>query len=229
MLQTPPPDPTTNAFFYAGTGMLLCRCDDKVILFDVQQRVAVAEMPTPSIKYVAWNADMSVVALLSKHAIVVADSKLKSSCTVHETIRVKSAAWSDSGVLIYTTLNHIKYCLPNGDSGIVRTLDTPVYIVSVIGNTIHALDREGKMRQIQVSDAIFHSTQMDEKLARSSLRPEQFTAYRMAAEQHSNSYQASEPCGDVVCNVIPDLKADLKAPSFRQDDITSHPLVLHLA
>jgi hypothetical protein len=27
---------------------------------------------------------------------------------VHETIRVKSAAWDDSGVLVYTTLNHIK-------------------------------------------------------------------------------------------------------------------------
>ncbi len=27
---------------------------------------------------------------------------------MHETIRVKSAAWDDSGVLVYTTLNHIK-------------------------------------------------------------------------------------------------------------------------
>ena len=31
-----------------------------------------------------------------------------SACAVHETIRVKSAAWDDSGVLVYTTLNHIK-------------------------------------------------------------------------------------------------------------------------
>ena len=53
------------------------------------------------------------------------------SCTVHETIRVKSAAWDDHGVLVYTTLNHIKYCLPNGDSGIIRTLDVPVYITKV--------------------------------------------------------------------------------------------------
>ena len=45
------------------------------------------------------------VALLSKHAIILADAKLKSSCTVHETIRVKSAAWSDAGVLLYTTLD----------------------------------------------------------------------------------------------------------------------------
>jgi coatomer subunit alpha len=92
------------------------------------------------------------VALLSKHAIILADARLKSSCTVHETIRVKSAAWSDSGVLLYTTLNHIKYCLPSGDSGIVRTLDQPVYLVAVTGDKIHALDREGKTRTIQVRD-----------------------------------------------------------------------------
>ncbi len=69
---------------------------------------------------------------------------------VHETIRVKSAAWDDNGVLIYTTLNHIKYCLPNGDSGIIRTLDTPLYITKVVNNVVYALDREGKNRQIQV-------------------------------------------------------------------------------
>jgi coatomer subunit alpha len=100
------------------------------------------------------------VALLSKHAIILADAKLKSSCTVHETIRVKSAAWSDSGVLIYTTLNHIKYCLAHGDSGIVRTLDHPIYVVTVAGEAIHALDREGKTVTIQVlSHSPCHSFQ----------------------------------------------------------------------
>ena len=53
-------------------------------------------------------------------------------------------------MLVYTTLNHIKYCLPNGDNGIIRTLDVPVYITRVVGNVVYALDREGKNRQIQV-------------------------------------------------------------------------------
>lgn len=122
----------------------------QMTLFDVQQRVTLAELSTPFIKYVVWNADMSSVALLSKHAIVIADKKLGNAQTVHETIRVKSAAWDDSGVLLYTTLNHIKYCLPNGDNGIIRTLDTPLYITRVAGNTIYALDRDGKTRAIQV-------------------------------------------------------------------------------
>ena len=53
-------------------------------------------------------------------------------------------------MLVYTTLNHVKYCLPNGDSGIIRTLDVPVYITKVSNQILFALDREGKNRQIQV-------------------------------------------------------------------------------
>lgn len=133
--------------------VVLCPCPLlplQMTLFDVQQRLTLAELSTPFIKYVVWNSDMSSVALLSKHAIVIADKKLGNAQTVHETIRVKSAAWDDSGVLLYTTLNHIKYCLPNGDNGIIRTLDTPLYITRVAGNTIYALDRDGKTRAIQV-------------------------------------------------------------------------------
>ena len=119
-------------------------------LFDVQQRSSIAELSAPFVKYVVWNNEMSMVALLSKHAILIADKRLGAAQTVHETIRVKSAAWDDSGVLIYTTLNHIKYCLPNGDSGVIRTLDAPLYITRVAGSTVHALDREGKNRSILV-------------------------------------------------------------------------------
>jgi coatomer protein complex subunit alpha (xenin) len=145
-----PPDAQTDAIFYAGTGTLLCRSEDKMVLYDVQQRTAMAELATPQIKYVVWSADMSLVAMLSKHAIVIANRKLGHACTVHETIRVKSGAWDDSGVFIYTTLNHIKYALPNGDAGIIRTLDVPVYLTKVFGNVLYCLDRDGRNRQIQI-------------------------------------------------------------------------------
>ena len=107
-----PPCATTDAIFYAGTGTLLCRSEDKVTLFDVQQRTVLAELSTPQVKYVVWNNDMTQVALLCKHAIVIADKKLQNAQTVHETIRVKSAAWDDSEVLVYTTLNHVSHLPP---------------------------------------------------------------------------------------------------------------------
>ena len=44
-----------------------------------------------------------------------------------------------AGVLIYTTANHIKYSLHNGDYGIVRTLDLPIYISAVKVFTQHII------------------------------------------------------------------------------------------
>ncbi|CAI0422907.1 unnamed protein product [Linum tenue] len=136
----------TDAIFYAGTGNVLCRAEDRVVIFDLQQRLVIGELPTPFVKYVVWSNEMDSVALLSKHAIVIANKKLAHQCTLHETIRVKSGAWDDNGVFIYSTLNHMKYCLPNGDSGIIKTLEVPIYITKISGNTIFCLDRDGKNR-----------------------------------------------------------------------------------
>ncbi|CAI9757967.1 unnamed protein product [Fraxinus pennsylvanica] len=140
-----------DAIFYAGTGNLLCRAEDRVVLFDLQQKIVHGDLQTSFVRYVVWSQDMESVALLSKHSIVIADKKLAHCCTLRETIRVKSGAWDDNGVFIYTTLTHIKYCLPNGDSGIIKTLDVPMYITKIFGSTIFCLDRDGKIRPIIVN------------------------------------------------------------------------------
>ncbi|KAK9066647.1 hypothetical protein SSX86_013970 [Deinandra increscens subsp. villosa] len=140
----------TDAIFYAGTGNLLCKAEDRVIIFDLQQRLVLGDLQTSFVRYVVWSNDMESVALLSKHSIIIADKKLVHRCTLHETIRVKSGSWDDNGVFIYTTLTHIKYCLPNGDCGIIKTLDAPVYITKIFGNNVFCLDRDGKNRSIVI-------------------------------------------------------------------------------
>ncbi|KAG1147533.1 hypothetical protein G6F37_002746 [Rhizopus arrhizus] len=136
--------------FYAGPSSLLMATPTSVILFDIQQRRAIAELAVSSIKYVVWSNDMSMVALLSKHTITIATKELKQSSQIHETIRIKSATWDDASVLIYCTLNHIKYALTEGDNGIVRTLDQPVYLTRMKGKKLYALDRDGKVREIAI-------------------------------------------------------------------------------
>ncbi|KAL4566402.1 hypothetical protein LXL04_030517 [Taraxacum kok-saghyz] len=140
----------TDSIFYAGKGNLLCRGEDRVVIFDLQQRVILGDLQCSFVRYVVWSNDMESVALLSKHSIIIADKKLSHKCTLHETIRVKSGAWDDNGVFIYTTLTHIKYCLPNGDNGIVKTLDVPLYITKIIRNTVFCLDRDGKNRAVVI-------------------------------------------------------------------------------
>lgn len=144
-----------NEMFYAGIGHVLLSSPTSVVLMDVQQGITVAEMNVSGVKYVVWAPDMSMVALLSKHTISIAGKKLEQLALIHETIRIKSAAWDDSGVLIYTTLNHIKYSLPQGDNGIIRTLDQPLYLAKVRGSMVFCLDREGKTRNITIDPTEF--------------------------------------------------------------------------
>ena len=146
---------TCEAIFHAGTGHLLIKEGDNVTLYDIQQKKSLNSVRCTKAKYVVWSADASKVAILGKHMIAICTKKLNSICSVHENIRIKSGGWDDSGVFIYNTNNHVKYVLPNGDSGIIRTLDLPVYITLVKGSTVHCLDREVKPRMLSIDPTEF--------------------------------------------------------------------------
>ncbi|KAL6777563.1 COPA1 [Auxenochlorella protothecoides x Auxenochlorella symbiontica] len=142
----------TDGLFPGGApGQVLLRGDDRVALFDVARRAVVAELAAPGVRYVAWSEDGTRVALLAKHCVTLAGGRdLADPASVHETLRVKSAAWDGSRVLVYSTLNHLKYALPGGDGGTLRTLPDPVYLVRAEGGAVHCLDREARPRALRV-------------------------------------------------------------------------------
>ncbi|XP_026754434.1 coatomer subunit alpha [Galleria mellonella] len=149
--------PTCEEIMYAGTGMLLLREPDCVQLLDVQQKRTIASVKIAKCRYAIWNSDMSLVALLGKHTVTLCTKKLEQLCSITEGARVKSGAFDDSTpqpVFIYTTANHIKYCCKDGDYGIIRTLDVPVYAVKVVANEAGArvvcLDRECRPKVLNI-------------------------------------------------------------------------------
>ncbi|KAF6212403.1 hypothetical protein GE061_012925 [Apolygus lucorum] len=142
--------PACDEIFYAGTGMLLLRDSESVTLYDVQQKRTVAQTKISKCRYVVWSSDMTHVALLAKHTVSICNRKLELLCSIHENTRVKSGAWDENGVFIYTTSNHIKYAITNGDHGIIRTLDLPIYITKVKGNQVFCLDRECQSRILNI-------------------------------------------------------------------------------
>ncbi|CEH17288.1 coatomer protein subunit alpha [Ceraceosorus bombacis] len=140
----------TNEIFFGGTASLLLSTATGVTLYDIQQQKVLREITSPPVKYVVWNGDGSMVALLSKHTVTISNKTLTTSNLIHETIRIKSAAWDDAGVLLYSTLNHIKYALPQGDSGIIKTLEAPVYLTRVKGKQVSVLDRSARPQTIAI-------------------------------------------------------------------------------
>lgn len=143
------PSGTTDVVF-GGTGCVLCLTPTHVVLYDIQQKKQLAELAVAGVKYVSWSNDGMYAALLSKHNATIITKSLEQVSTLHETIRIKSATWDDSGVLLYSTLNHIKYTLLNGDNGIVRTLDQTMYLVKVKGRSVYCLDRAAKPRVLTI-------------------------------------------------------------------------------
>lgn len=151
----------------AGTAgkQVLVSSASSVMLFDTDSRSSTAEAIIIQPRYVSWSPDFSHIALIAKHNIVIATKDLEYVTTIHETVKIKSAIWdttpaSGSGILMYTTLSHIKYALKNGDTGIVKTIEEPLYIVRAKNSTIHCLGRDGKM--VAVS---FDPTELQFKLA----------------------------------------------------------------
>ena len=173
-----PPYPNTDYLFSASAGRLLMRSEEKISLFDLSLKKTLAEIIAPRIKYVVWSPNNALVAMMGKEILIIANKELEHLCTIHETIKIKSGVWNESGnVFIYTTEHHIKYCLPNGDNGIIRTLDIPIYLTGIVGSKVYCLDRECKNRVISIDTTEF--------IFKLSLMKKDFsTVYKMVAQSN---------------------------------------------
>lgn len=138
-------------FFGGANGRVILKSEDRVVMFDVMARRILAELHVSRVKYVCWNKDFSMIALFSKHQLVLANKKFEQLCIIGETVNLKGGCWDESHpIFVYTTLNHVKYVLANGDHGIVRGLDSPVYVTKVNGSNMHCIDRECRTRVLEV-------------------------------------------------------------------------------
>ncbi|CAJ0935364.1 unnamed protein product, partial [Mesorhabditis belari] len=139
-----------NDLFYAGTGLLLLGNDEGLHLFDVQQKRVIAHVKANKVKYVVWSANNESAALISKSAVILVNRRLEVLYTVNESVRVKTGCWDGNEVFLYSTSNHIKYALVAGDSGIVRTLDVPLYLLAIKQSNLFCLNREAQPVEVPI-------------------------------------------------------------------------------
>lgn len=153
------PIPNIDGILDGGaSGRILLRAEDRAVLLEVQSRRILGEITAPKIKSVIWSPDGTKVALLCKYGVVIADKQLEQLCSISDNVRIKSGAWDVSSaavgtaseLFIYTTLHHVKYCLPSGDTGTIRTLDHPVYAIRSTSDQLFCLDREARPRIISI-------------------------------------------------------------------------------
>ena len=145
-------------FLWGGNNRILLKSEEKVVMYDLTARKTVDELSIAGgVRYVVWSQNGAYVAFMSKHNVLLAGKNLEYYHSFHENIRVKSGAWDEHGVFIYSTLSHVKYCLPNGDSGIIHSLANPLYIVRVHKQIVYCMDREHKVhkQRLNCSEYLF--------------------------------------------------------------------------
>ncbi|KAJ7695513.1 coatomer WD associated region-domain-containing protein [Mycena olivaceomarginata] len=128
VIKTIKPPVQTNEIFHRGTASLILSSTSSVVFYDIRQQKTLAE-----------SNDGSLVALMSKYTITIANKNSQHSL-IHETIRIKSGAWDDSGVFIYSTLNHVKY-LPFKLALLKNNYEEMLYIIctsALLGQNIIA-------------------------------------------------------------------------------------------
>lgn len=115
--------------------------DDETImsLYDTNTSRTVAEtrLYTRSpVKHVIWSPNAGAYcAMLTKFSVIVCDKLLRSTVTISEQHRIKSACWivnplDGVALLVYSTHTHCKYVTMNGDTGVLCSLSEPMYLCS---------------------------------------------------------------------------------------------------
>ena len=91
-------------------------------------------------KFVIWNANSTLAALVGKNHIYFVNKNLEILHKIKENAKIKSAKFDENSVLFYTTHFHIKYCLQNGLNGIIKSLESPRYLMTVSNGTFYFSD-----------------------------------------------------------------------------------------
>ena len=146
------PMSSVDALFFCGiSGRLVLKNEENILYYDQQARKALAEISLPRVKFVVWNEDFSKAAMVSKHSITLVNKQFEQLCSVTETVRINSGVWLlKSQVFVYSTFNHVKYIILDGDRGILRTLETPIYAAKFSGLNLYYLDTEAKMKTLEI-------------------------------------------------------------------------------
>lgn len=142
-----------DEIFDAGAGKLLVKSKidgvDSISLWNIKKGLKVYSLKVDA-KFLVMSEDKNYIACVGSNKIVICDGHLNMLGTIHEQRKIKSAAWEESGVLIYNTPVHVKYALTDGETTTIVSVQQILYIMAVKDNRVFCIDRNGDIKQIPV-------------------------------------------------------------------------------
>jgi len=200
--------PLIDMIYPAHMGKLIMRSDTAAILYDTTTRKLINQIDYTDIQHmkrVVWSNKYTHVALLCKKTVYILNKNFNLLTTINEQFKVSSAVWNNDGVLNYTTKTHLKYGLVNGDQGIIKSLETPIYLIQASGNEIIAIDSEARFQKFSID--------REEYLFKLAIRSRNAAKIEACLKNHTKlgnsliSYLCKKNYSAIALHMVDDLKA----------------------
>ena len=142
---------------FAGTiGKVIIVTEEQIVLYDINAKKIINAISVTAefanLKFVSWNRNNSIVALVCKKNIHLMTKTLHKICSISEKFNIKSIFWTKENAFIYATVNHIKFGLLNGESGIIKCCDQQQRIINFENNDLTLIDINGKISVSQIDN-----------------------------------------------------------------------------
>jgi coatomer protein complex subunit alpha (xenin) len=200
--------PPVDILYPGPMGKIILKTEDSAILYDITNKKIVNQIDcyeVSKLKRVVWNSTYTNVALLCKKNLILLNKHFAIQSIIQEKFNVNSAAWNNDNVLIYTTTNHLKFALLNGDSGILRCLESPVYVVGASDSEVVTMDRDAKVLNItfEKEEYLFKLAlqQKDPKKIKSIMENHKKLGNSIIAYLYKKNYSA------IALNMVQDKRA----------------------
>ncbi|GIX63847.1 coatomer complex subunit alpha [Babesia caballi] len=135
--------------------VLLWGRNDTVLLYDVerdhilcQDSVSVGELLD-----VIVDESGKFIAAVFRNLVVIYDMGLNVLASVETQAKVKTAVWYNDITVIYATRDRMYYLMLNGDSGTIRSLDKPIYVLRIKENVLYYMKRDHLCYKMEIESA----------------------------------------------------------------------------
>jgi len=131
-----------EGIFQGPLGKIILKFKNGIVgLLDVNTKKLIQETnEMTDLKFVTWNTQYSIGALVGKNSIFIINKNFDVLAKIKENSTIKSVCFDENNVMYYTTHFHIKYSLQDGSNGIIKSLETPVYLMMVNNGLFYLSD-----------------------------------------------------------------------------------------
>lgn len=137
-----------DAIYQAPPGKVIVKYKNGMVgLLDINTKKFIAESnEMTNLKFVVWNNNLTVAAFVGDKSIYIVNKNMDLLTKVKEHSTINSVAFDENNVLFYTTHFHLKYCLQDGLSGIVKSMEIPHYVMMVNNGTFFLSDAQQNIK-----------------------------------------------------------------------------------